>query len=161
MFRVLFICTDNIGRSLTAEYLLRDWLAKNNRSDIEVASAGIKADSDISSFCLDHIAKLKDMGIDVSGHKRTQVTRAILEKYDLVIAMDESQKEWVYDQFGLAIQLYNEIYKGEKSSILITPPNAVGTVSERLLAMVDYFYDSMPDLMKKIDLIIKDSSSHV
>lgn len=144
-----------------AEYLLRDWLAKNNRSDIEVASAGIKADSDISSFCMDHIAKLKEMRIDVSGHKRTQVNQAILEKYNLVIAMDESQKEWVYDQFGLSVPLYNEIYKGERSSVLITPPNVVGTISERLLMMVDYFYDSMPDLVNNIDSIIKDSSIFV
>lgn len=161
MFRVLFVCTDNIGRSMVAEYLLRDWLTKNNRNDIEVASAGIKADSDVSSFCVDHVARLKEMGIEVSVHKRTQVSQAILERSNLVIAMDESQKEWIYDQFGLSVSLYNEIYKREKSSILITPPNAVGTVSERLLAMVDYFYDSMPDLMKNIDLIIKDKYIHV
>lgn len=141
--------------------MLRDWLAKNNRGDIEVASAGIKADSDISSFCIDHIAELKEMGIDVSGHKRTQVSQEILEKYDLLIVMDESQKEWIHDQFGLSVSLYNEIYKGEKSSILITPPNAVGTVSERLSIMVDYFYNSMPDLVKNIDSIIKDSSVSV
>lgn len=39
MTKVLMVCLGNICRSPMAEGLMRDYLAKNHRSDIEVASA--------------------------------------------------------------------------------------------------------------------------
>ena len=39
MTKVLMVCLGNICRSPMAEGLMRDYLAKNQRSDIEVASA--------------------------------------------------------------------------------------------------------------------------
>jgi len=151
MFKILFICTDNIGRSLTAEYLLKNWLLKNNRRGIEVASAGIEADSDISSYCLAHMDRLGEMGIDVSGHKRTQLTQELLEDCDLAIAMEIEQQKWIMDNLGLDSLLYNEICKGEKSSFYISAPGSEGTMPEKLLKMVEYFEDSLPIMMRKID----------
>ena len=39
MTKVLMVCLGNICRSPMAEGLMRDYLAKNQRSDIKVASA--------------------------------------------------------------------------------------------------------------------------
>lgn len=151
--RILFVCTDNIARSLAAEYLLKNWLQKNNRHDIEVSSCGINADSDMSSFCMDHLDKLNKMGIDISQHKRTQLTEDILKKSDLVIAMDESHQNWVKEKFNLDIPLYNEIYKNEKTSIRITPLDAGVSLSDKLLNTVDYINQSIPELVIAIDKI--------
>lgn len=155
MYKILFICTDNVGRSLTAKYLFEDWLRKNGRDDIEVSSAGINAASDVSSFSMDHIGKLKEMGVEVAGYTRTQVTHEIIAEHDLAMAMDADEQLWVKEKFDIEIPLYNEIYKNEKTSVLITVPGMTETISERLLKMVDYIAQSIPVLAEKIDEIIK------
>lgn len=151
MYKILFICTDNVGRSLTAKYLLEDWLLKNGRDDIEVSSAGINTTSDVSSFSMDHIGKLKEMGIDVVGYTRTQLTYEILSEHDLAIVMDEEEQVWVRERFNVEIPLYNEIYKNEKTPVLITVPGMTETIPERLMEMVDYIAESIPVLAEKID----------
>ena len=157
MCKILFICTDNVGRSLTAKYLFEDWLRKNGRDDIVVSSAGINANSDVSSFSMDHIGKLKEMGIEVVGYTRTQVTYEIIAEHDLAMAMDMDEQLWVREKFNIEIPLYNEIYKNEKTPVLITVPGMTETISERLLKMVDYIADSIPVLAKRIDDMMKKS----
>ena len=151
MYKILFICTDNICRSMTAEYLLRDYLAKNKRENIAVLSAGIDAGSDISSYRMDHLDRLKEMGVDVSGHVRRQLMRELLADCDLAIVMDEDQRAWVRESFTVELPLYNEFYKGESVSLLVTPPGATAPIGERLVRMVDYIYESIPTVAARID----------
>jgi protein-tyrosine-phosphatase len=134
-----------------AEYLLKNWLQKNNRYDIEVFSCGTNATSDISSFCMAHIDKLNKMGIDTSKHQRTQLSEDILAQSDIVIAMDESHRNWIREKFNKEIKLYNEIYKNEKTSIRITQPGSTGMMSDTLLDTLDYLNKSLPDLVSAID----------
>jgi protein-tyrosine-phosphatase len=136
-----------------AEYLLRNWLENNNRHDIEVSSCGTNATSDTSSFCMDHIGKLDEMGIDASRHKRTQISKEILARSDIIIAMDESHRDWVREKFNKEVMLYNEICKNEKTSIRINPPGSAGPLSNRLLKVFEYIDKSIPDLVTSIDKI--------
>ncbi|MFA6272167.1 MAG: hypothetical protein WC693_03590 [Patescibacteria group bacterium] len=149
--KVLFVCSDNFGRSLIAEYLLKDWLAKNNRFDIEVSSCGTNANSDTSSFSLEHFQILKEMGIDTSGHKRIQVTKDLLDKNDIVIAMADNHQKYVKNNFDLDIPLFNELYKNEKSSIIISPPVTNKSKPGRMAEIVNYINQSIPQLVFAID----------
>jgi protein-tyrosine-phosphatase len=157
MFRVLFICTDNIGRSLTAKYLYEDWLKKNGREEVLVSSAGTHADSDISAFAQDHREKLQEMGIDTSDHVRTQLTRELLEAHDLALVMDEEQRAWTQEHLGAGLPLYSEVYKGESSSLHISVPGVTDELSmrERMLRMVDHFQVSIPVLAERIDEMMR------
>ncbi len=66
MRRVLFVCTVNIFRSLTAEYALRHVLGA--RSDITVASAGTQDFPHVvRPFVKDYLLA---RGLDVSRHCR-------------------------------------------------------------------------------------------
>jgi protein-tyrosine phosphatase len=96
MQRILFVCTGNIFRSLTAEYALRDVLGE--RSAIRVASAGTEDFPHVvAPFVADY---LHSRGLDVSRHQRRTLTNRILEEQDWVIAMSTDHRAILAEQFN-------------------------------------------------------------
>ena len=95
MHHVLFVCTGNIFRSLTAEYALRDILGA--RRDIIVASAG----TEDFPYVVRPLVRdyLQTRGLDVSGHRRRTLTREMLDEATLVIAMSTEHRAMLADQF--------------------------------------------------------------
>jgi protein-tyrosine phosphatase len=95
--RILFVCTGNIFRSLTAEYALRAALRGADR--IVVESAGTED--------YPHVVKpvvrdyLLAKGIDVRGHRRRTVSAAMLAPPTLIIAMSTEHRAVLRDQFGV------------------------------------------------------------
>lgn len=87
MRNILVICTGNICRSPTAEFLLRRELGEG----YEVRSAGLGA-------LVDHGPDEKALkiaaqnGLDISSHRARQVTMDMLKWADLVLTMEEDQK---------------------------------------------------------------------
>lgn len=83
MRQVLFVCTGNIFRSLTAEHALRHVLG--NRHAIVVSSAG----TDDRMCTVDPVVSdyLRSRGIDVSRHRRRTLTAEMLQPSVTVIAM--------------------------------------------------------------------------
>jgi protein-tyrosine phosphatase len=96
MRRILFVCTGNIFRSLTAEYALRRALGAS--SEIAVASAGTED--------FPHVVKpvvadyLLAYGLDVSRHQRRTLTAPILREAGLVIAMSMDHRALLAEHFG-------------------------------------------------------------
>lgn len=88
---VLFVCLGNICRSPTAEGVLRHKLREAGLADrVNVASAGTGEW---------HIGKAPDKrsqraalqrGYDLSAQRAQQVSRADFSRYDLILAMDQS-----------------------------------------------------------------------
>ena len=96
MRRVLFVCTGNIFRSLTAEYALRKVLGL--RSDITVTSAGTE---DFPHVVAPSVRDyLLDRGIDVSGHRRRTLTAEILREPGPVIAMSTEHRSFIAERFS-------------------------------------------------------------
>jgi protein-tyrosine-phosphatase len=96
MRRVLFVCTGNIFRSLTAEYALRRALGA--RRDLLVSSAGTED--------FPHVVRpvvrdyLLVRGLDVSQHRRRTLTEEMLEAHGLVIAMSTEHRAVLAERFG-------------------------------------------------------------
>lgn len=89
--RVLFVCLGNICRSPAAEGVMRALVAREGCNEIEIDSAGTAGW---------HCGKLPDermrqaaraRGLDLNSRAR-QVMPDDLEKFDLVVAMDESNR---------------------------------------------------------------------
>ncbi|MFP6744450.1 MAG: hypothetical protein VCB77_04585 [Alphaproteobacteria bacterium] len=73
---ILFVCTGNIFRSMTAEYALRASLGAD--TGYRVRSAGlIEAPHEIETFVTDYLTA---KGLDVSRHQPTNLTRTTLTK---------------------------------------------------------------------------------
>ena len=93
---VLFVCLGNICRSPTAEGVLRHKLRAAGLADqVEVASAGTGEW---------HIGKAPDKrsqqaalrrGYDLSAQRAQQVSRADFARYELILAMDQSNLRYL------------------------------------------------------------------
>ena len=96
MHRILFVCTGNIFRSLTAEYALRHVLGA--RSDITVASAGTEDFPHVVSPYVKNY--LLARGLDVTGHCRRTLTAQILQEPGPVIAMSTEHRTVLAERFN-------------------------------------------------------------
>lgn len=96
--RVLILCTGNSARSQMAEGLLR-----HDAGDrFEVESAGTKP----SSVRPEAIAAMKELGIDISGHRSKSVEEFAGQKFDYVITVCDSARESCPVFFGEAMKLH-------------------------------------------------------
>jgi protein-tyrosine phosphatase len=102
--RVLFICTGNIFRSLTAEYALRAALPAG--SSVLVSSAGTE---DFPHRVWAQVrTHLLNRGLDVTEHMRRTLTAEILHLATLPIAMSVDHREFVARRFGRSLPLFTE-----------------------------------------------------
>jgi len=82
---VLILCTGNSARSQMAEGLLRH----DARDRFEVESAGTKP----SQVRPEAIAVMKELGIDISGHRSRSVDEFAVRKFDYVLIVCDNAKE--------------------------------------------------------------------
>jgi len=102
---ILFVCTGNIFRSVTAEYSLKRQFGPDKFFHVSSAGTmdapGTRVRDDVSGYLL---AK----GLDVSQHRRRTITDEIIQRADVVIAMNTDHMEILKDQYATNAQLYME-----------------------------------------------------
>jgi protein-tyrosine phosphatase len=104
MRRILFVCTGNVFRSLTAEYALRDFLGA--QSEIAVASAGTEDFAHrVSPLVRDYLLA---RGLDVGGHRRRTLTAEMLQEPGPVIAMSTEHRFVLAQRFHREVPLFTE-----------------------------------------------------
>ena len=105
--RVLFVCTGNIFRSLTAEYALRRELVRA-RSATVVHSAGTEDYPHVVARIVRDY--LLEKGLDVRAHLRRTLTRELLAAPNqLVVAMSTEHQRALEAAFAFRAPLYTEI----------------------------------------------------
>ena len=83
--RVLILCTGNSARSQMAEGLLREMAGDL----FEVASAGVSP----SSVRPEAIAAMREVGIDLSGHRSKSVDEYTNQEFDYVFTVCDNANE--------------------------------------------------------------------
>jgi len=94
---ILFVCTGNTCRSPIAEALFNE-TASAHRSDIGAESAGLSASNGVpatESAC----TVMQRMGLDISSHRSRRLTRDLIDRADLVLAMSNVHRGRIAGSF--------------------------------------------------------------
>ena len=98
--RVLIVCTGNSARSQMAEGLLRHDAGQR----FEAESAGTK-----SNFVRpEAITVMRDVGIDITGHRSKNVDEFAGQRFDYVITVCDNARETCPVFFGAAQKLHHD-----------------------------------------------------
>ena len=128
--RVLILCTGNSARSQMAEGLLRH--DAGERFDVE--SAGTKA----SFVRPEAIAVMRELGIDISGHRSKNVDEFDGQEFDYVITVCDNARESCPVFFGKAQKLHHDF----------EDPAALTGPDEERLALFRRVRDELRDYLR-------------
>lgn len=91
--KILFVCTGNTCRSPMAAAMMNK-ICTDNDIDVFASSAGIFAENG-SKASKNAIEAMKEYNIDLSHHKSTSLTEALISEYDLILTMTEGHKTMI------------------------------------------------------------------
>lgn len=113
---ILFVCTGNVFRSVSAELCFKKYLVDNGITGWNVGSAGIFAEPQAVDPKI--IETLQEFDIDATGHTQRRLTREMLSEYDAVVGMAENHIDFMKSEFNYTRTfLFNELALQEKTSI--------------------------------------------
>jgi protein-tyrosine phosphatase len=150
--KVIFICTGNIFRSASAEYLFKKYVKDMKDNQIEVSSAGIAVIP--LNFYKDTKERLEFYGLDISHHKQTQVTKEVLIDKNLIICMTKQHMDYIIN-LGFSPILFNNIAYGNDEDLLddceyVSKFGHLPNEKEFIYHTIDYINDGIPNIYKWI-----------
>ena len=152
MKSVLFICTGNVFRSVTAEYALRTRMGPEMR--LLVGSAGIEAKPQSLHPLI--IEYLRAKGADPSAHVQRKLTRELLESVELAVAMGFDHRDFIREQFGRDVPLFNQVCFEKEEPVLDVHeamPDGQSNMDEArayVQSVVDHIWEATPALLARL-----------
>lgn len=149
---VVFICTANVCRSPMAEKLFEDAFAKSDtKKKIRVFSAGLTAgngDKASENSC----EAVQEIGLDLSDHRSSAVTRTTLQNASAIFCMTESHRALMHMYFELPenapVFLMREFVEGAEDKEL---PDPFGQDLEIYRECRDKMQEALPSLLAWVE----------
>lgn len=117
---VLFVCTGNMYRSPLAAEIFRGLLLRDSkRSGWEAGSAGTWT-IEGAAAPRGAVEIARELGVRLEGHRARLLNRRMMEEYDLIVTMEEGQREALQVEFPFArgkIRLLAELAQGMEYDI--------------------------------------------
>jgi protein-tyrosine phosphatase len=152
MADVLFVCTGNIFRSLTAEYALRRELGAD--SGIAVASAGTE---DYPYVVRPNVRDyLLSKGLDVTLHRRRTLTEELLRGAKTVIAMSTDHQRFMLERFAYRAPVFLEACGGacealpDIEEVVLDYRTNPAAVDEHVRMTIDRIIEATPRLARLV-----------
>jgi protein-tyrosine phosphatase len=110
---ILFVCTGNVFRSMSAEFAAR---RAGLHTPYIFQSAGTHAAPEITA--MPYVGTyLNQIGLDVAGHTSRRLDRDILSSANLVIAMAENHLKFIDESFNVRSLLFMDVATGQKTTL--------------------------------------------
>ena len=137
---------------MAAEYALRAHLGR--QSPYRVESAGIEAKPKAIHSVISN--RLIQKGINPSAHIPRLLTKDLLKRNDLIIAMGLGHREFIQKRFGLKVPLFNEVSFGQETPILDLHeaiPDWERDIDEArayVESVIDHIWEAIPELVTRL-----------
>jgi protein-tyrosine phosphatase len=155
MESILFVCTGNVFRSLTAELALaREISSQGRESTFSAASAGIGVGGALI------VPELREIwaqrGLDPGDRGSRPVTSELLENAIAVVSMARNHQEALHSTFGCTSDLFNQLALGEDLSVddvgeaMPDHRDRPGDVRQFMADTVDHILKNTPALFSAV-----------
>ena len=151
--RILFVCTQNVFRSMSAKFLMEKFLEERGIYDFEVDSAGTISYSFESPY-RKTISRLYELGIDSRAHRNKRVDEELLRKSDIVICMSEHHRKSIKEDFGVDSYLFNEIAHDLTEDLADDNEAEFDDLNEFIEKTINYINNSIPHLYENLNKYI-------
>ncbi len=147
---IIFICTWNIFRSMSAEYLTKQYLQENNIKWVIISSAGTTAE--IQLPFPQTVERLKYYNCNPDKHIQRKINKEILEQQDIIICMAEHHKKAI-NELGFDAILFNEIAFNKNEDVMDEAEFyekywKIIELWKYVYQTVDYIHDSIPYIIQ-------------
>ena len=148
---VVFVCTANVCRSPMAEHLFARAIEQSEISqNIVSTSAGLSAmDGDKASQ--NSIDACEELGVDITDHRSTGLSRTTLQEASVVFCMTESHRALINMYFelpqGYPIYLMREFIEGQSKEL----PDPYGQDIDVYRQCRDRMLESIPSLINWVE----------
>lgn len=150
---ILFVCTANRYRSpIAAACFRRELASRGLEAGWQVSSAGTWT-SDGSPAMPEAISRARQLGLDISGHASRVITSRLMKDADLIVVMEQGQKESLAADFpGQAdkVHLLSEATSGmtyDVSDPVMSPSDA--DVPREISDLINAGFDRICALIPK------------
>ena len=150
---VLLICTGNSCRSVMAGGLLRELL--KDKGNYRVITAGTASFTAIPPTP-EAIQLMSEQGINISGHRSSPLSNAVIDEADLILVMERRHKEIILARAPSAkdkVHLLSEFGRTEKENKLVDPDisDPIGKPLEFYRKTFDIIKESITRTAKKLE----------
>jgi protein-tyrosine-phosphatase len=126
-FTIIVVCKANITRSAYLHGYMENYLKEHlpyARRKVRILSAGVQARSGGSaSQVVRHVARIN--GFSLNGHHSDPLTRKMIRRADVILVMEQYQKEDVLERFpeaeGKTFRMMEYLWNGEAQDIRDIP----------------------------------------
>jgi protein-tyrosine-phosphatase len=157
--KIVFVCTGNIFRSVSAEFSLKEYLKKNKIRGITVKSGGIIAKPQVTPKSI--LDPFEILEFDHSKHKQKKVTKDYLKNFDLIVSMASNHKKFIKEKFNIKSVLFNKICYNKNSSIKDITETKLSIrsnpkkSSEYISKTINHIHDSIPRFFRNYKKFLK------
>ena len=132
---------------------VRNYIIKNKIEDVVVSSAGIDLGHFSKPFTA-HFDELTKIGADASGHKQKLLIQKMIDNETLVVAMDQSQKDYVEKNFNCRCELFSKLAYNTERPIKIDWSKSDEEINNQLREMVHDFFKVAPEIIKNVKAVM-------
>ena len=150
---VLFVCTQNVFRSYSAECLFTKYLEDNSIKGYTVSSAGTIA-YDFETPYFYTLRRLEQLGVVLDDHKNRKLNGVLIDQSDVIICMTKNHKQIVEKMSSSSnVYLFNELALGLETDLRDDTETSFNDLSEFVVEVVDYIHENIPNLYEKLKRI--------